>query len=146
MDYSYYPTTQAPYQVMEFTPGLDGSRPDPQLNDFTSSISSTVSPGWFPSAALTTTHGSHQPQTFDPTFEAFDRSVYDVDDFVPPQFPNHRHSLPKKPAPSISPSTSLRKNGHKVSASESKIKFNDGLVEPVTLRQILWGTLLVKTL
>ncbi|ERF76197.1 hypothetical protein EPUS_07397 [Endocarpon pusillum Z07020] len=110
MDYTYYPTPQAPYQFLGFTSEPNRTHEDPKLNGFTGSASSAN-------------------QHFDPGFPAFDHSVYDTNNFVPPHFTSHQHPVHESPAPSISPSGSLQHNGHISSTSEPNISSNNGVVE-----------------
>ncbi len=129
MDYSYYPTPQAPYQFLGFTAEPNGSQQNQQNNGFTSPTSSVVSPAYSSFTSLPVTHRQYQNQHFDPGFSAFDHSVYDANNFAPTHFPNHRHVVHESPAPSISPSGSVQHNGRKGSISEPNASSNNGIAE-----------------
>jgi len=127
MDYSYYPPVQTPYQFLGFTPDSNGAQQLPQTVGLTGTTSSAVSTDQ--RAASSLTHQRYKNQHYPSGFEAFDHSVYDASNFVPPHFPPHRQSLRQSPEPSISPSNSLRNNGRKPSLSDPSYNPNNGLLE-----------------
>ena len=56
MDYSYYPTPQAPYQFLGFTSEPNGTHQNQKTNGFTGSASSAVSPACASFTSLPVTH------------------------------------------------------------------------------------------